>query len=622
MPTLAPVRIVIAGDDQFSKKFSKVSRGMLNAGRRMQGLGTAMTTRVTAPIALAGVGIVKTAHDFEKSLNSVEAKTGATGDQMATLGKQARKLGRDTGFTAIEAAQGMDFMAMAGRNVNQIMTEMPAVLDLAAASNTDLARTADIATNIMGAFDLESKDMTSTADVLAKTVSSANVDMEMLAETMKDAAPIADVLGMSIKDVSTLAGFLGNVGIQGTKAGTALKNIMTRMAAPPKAAQEWFDKLNVKTADLKGNFRGIVPIFKELGGKLNKLSQVKRLEAINAIFGKIPLSSAAKLATDLGKSNSKFIELAKSMEHTEGAAKRMSKIMLQGSVGSFARFMGSMSDLAIAIGQSGVLDVVAKLADGMSDLFRWFAKTNPTLLKFITVMGVLLALAGPLLMFGGMALHAFGLIGAGLTAVGGIAGLLATPIVGAMAVIMGALVAITTVISDVDSMLGQVALSLLLVWNPVIGVITYLVSRFDKLLPYFTLLKNALDTSLGGIDKGPGAKALIWLDNMVGQIFTNVKNLLDWATFGGLRLLADTFFTDKELKAAGLTEDGAIQGSALDRNSELSRNNMSQSILNPGGQENVTRVVFDNAPPGTSVIAEKGQQEIDFMNGPIMPGLQ
>ena len=623
MPTLAPVRIVIAGDDQFSKKFSKVSKGMLNAGRRMQGLGTAMTTRVTAPIALMGVGIVKTAHDFEKSLNSVEAKTGASGREMAFLAKQARQLGRDTGFTAIESARGMEFMAMAGRNVNEIMAEMPHILNLAAASNTELARTADIATNIMGAFGLQSKDMPMVADVLAKTTASANVNMEMLAETMKDAAPIAETLGMGIKDVSTIAGFLGNIGIQGTKAGTALKNIMTRMAAPPKKAREWMDRLGVSGADMKGNFRGVVPIFKDLGKAMKNLSQVKRLEAINAIFGKIPLSSAAKLAGDLAKNNSEFSKLAKTMENVEGAADKMTKIMLKGSVGAFARFMGSITDLAIAIGQAGILDAIASLADGLAAILRSVSKANPALIKLVSVMGILVALAGPILMFTGIALHAFGLIGASLAAIGGVAGLVTSPFVIFLATAVGALLAITTVISNIDNSLGSVALGLLTVWNPVLGVITYLVSRFDKLMPYFKLVSNALDTSMGGLSKGPGAKALIWLSDTIVRIFDNFKNLLDFATFGGLKVLANALFTDDELVAAGLTDEGAIKGSALDRNSDLSRNNMSQSIMGPKkSEDNVTRVVFDNAPPGTSAYVEKGKQEIDFMNGPIMPGLQ
>lgn len=517
----------------------------------------------------------------------------------------------------------MEFMAMAGRNATQIMAELPSVLDLSAAANTEVARTADIMTNVMGAFNIQSKDATKTADIFARATSSANVDMEMLAETMKDAAPIADVIGASLTDVATLAGFLGNVGIQGTKAGTALKNIFVRLAAPPTEAAKWFDKIGLKTSTLDGKLRPIPEVFQELGTKLRRLPEVKRLEAIDAIFGKIPISSAAKLVTDLGSTNSEFMKLANTMSKTEITAASMAAIMRKGSVGAFAKFAGALADMAIAIAASGVLDAISSIAITMSKVFTWVSKANPAIMKLAVVITTLIGLAGPLLMFTGIALHGFGLIGTSLAAVGGIAGLVALPFVKLLGVVSLAAIGITTAVTNIDNTLGSVALSLVTLWNPIAGAITYVIARFDKLIPYFNLVRNALDTSLTGIEKGPGARALIWIGDKIGQVFDNLKNLVDWATFGGLKVIADALFTDEELTSAGLTAEGAIKGSALDRQSELSRNSMSQSVLmQKGNQENVTRVVFENAPPGTTAIAEKGQQEIDFMNGPIMPGLQ
>ena len=217
---------------------AKLRKNIKGFGNGMSSVGKSMTVGLTAPIAAFGASTISTAVKFEQSMNKVEALTKATGKPLIKMRDLAKDMGASTQFSASQAADAMGFLGMAGMNTNQILTATPAILDLAAASGTDLARSADIASNIMGAFGLKAKDMTHIANVLARTTAGANVDMNMLAESMKAAGPVAKSYGLSIEETSAAIGLLGNVGIQGSLAGNSLKNMMLNLTAPASRAKK------------------------------------------------------------------------------------------------------------------------------------------------------------------------------------------------------------------------------------------------------------------------------------------------------------------------------------------------------------------------------------------------
>ena len=141
--------------------------------------------------------------------------------ELAALRAQARKLGADTMFSATEAAEGQAFLGMAGFDAKQIQAAMPGLLDMAKAGDTDLGRTADIGSNILGGFGLAAEEMSRVSDVLTQTMTTSNVTLEMLGETMKYVAPQARAAGASLEEMAAMTGLLGNVGIQSSQAGTA-----------------------------------------------------------------------------------------------------------------------------------------------------------------------------------------------------------------------------------------------------------------------------------------------------------------------------------------------------------------------------------------------------------------
>lgn len=283
----------------------------------------------------AMLSTIQTGVEFEQTLTNASAKF-PEGIRKGTeafrqLEDAARRVGATTEFTASQAAGGLNFLAMAGFNAKQSIAALPAVVDLATASGMDLARATDIASDTLGAFNLATKDsaqltknLTRINDVLAKTVTTANTDMEQLFETIKLGGPVATAAGASIETFAAAAGVLANSGIKATVAGTTLKNVFVRLAAPVGKASKLLKKLGVDTKDSQGNMRDVFDIFQDLDKSLVGLGSADKLGVLEEIFGKIPLAGVNVL---LSKGADGLREYRKELENSTGAAAKMAAIM-------------------------------------------------------------------------------------------------------------------------------------------------------------------------------------------------------------------------------------------------------------------------------------------------------
>lgn len=180
----------------------------------------------TAVVTALGVAAVKTASDFDSSMSQVAAVSGATGEDFDKLRAKAREMGAKTKFSASEAADAMNYMAMAGWKTSDMLDGIEGIMNLAAASGEDLATTSDIVTDALTAFGLTAKDSGHFADILAAASSNANTNVSMMGETFKYCAPIAGALGFSAEDTAEAIGLMANAGIKSSQAGTSLRTIM------------------------------------------------------------------------------------------------------------------------------------------------------------------------------------------------------------------------------------------------------------------------------------------------------------------------------------------------------------------------------------------------------------
>lgn len=323
--------------DQY-KEFGTVSGQQIQAagehvqqtGQSMQQVGKDMTTHVTMPIVAGFTAAIKTTADFDGQMSRVEAITGATGDEMDTMRKKAREMGAKTKFSATEAGEAMEYMGMAGWKTGDIVDGLDGIMNLAAASGEDLGTTSDIVTDAMTAFGLEAKSAGHFADVLAAASTNSNTNVGMLGESFKYVAPVAGAMGYSVEDTATALGLMANAGIKSSSAGTALRNVMTRMAKPTKESEAAMSRLGLSLTNDNGemkSFREIMDDMRKGFGQINM-----PVEDFNARVAE--LDAGLEDGTVSQKEYDKELEeLIKQAYGAEGAEKARAAAMLAGKQG-------------------------------------------------------------------------------------------------------------------------------------------------------------------------------------------------------------------------------------------------------------------------------------------------
>lgn len=365
-------------------------------GQLMSSVATGMSVAFPAKLAM----------DFEQQMAKVGAVSRASAADMDILSARAREMGRDTQFSAVEAGKGMEFLAMAGFSTQQTYAAIPGTLNLAAASGSDLGVACDIASNMMTGFGIEAERMGHVSDVLVSTFTSSNSTLETLGETMKYVAPVSKSLGVSFEDTAAMAGLLHNAGIQSSMAGTAMRSIMLRMAAPPSEAKKALESLAISTKDAVGNMRPMSDLLTELMVKTKDMGNAQKADIFKDIAGTESVSALMVLGDEAFKTTDKFgnaitnmagkqcTALEKYMEqikNCDGVAKTTADRMTATTHGALKRLGSAWSDVGITIGNfflpviTGAANVLTTVAGGIAS----FTEKFPNLSK-----GIALAVGG------------------------------------------------------------------------------------------------------------------------------------------------------------------------------------------------------------------------------------
>ena len=302
-------------------------------------------------LSLAGVGLgagsfVNTFTDFVSGMSNVKALSGATAEEFTLLTNKAEELGATTKFTASEAAEGMQYLAMAGWKTNDIIAAMPGLLNLAAAGGTSLGTAADIVSDVMTAMGMSADQASRAADIFARTATGTNTTIENLGETLKYAAPIAHSFGLELSEVSTITGMMANAGIKGSQAGTAIRSSLLEMASPAKAAQEVMKKLELTFSDSTGKMKSMNEIVRQLSEKFKGLSEQEKLAYANDLFG--TYASSAWLGV-IEQGADEFDRLYKSIDQSNGAAKDMANTQLDNLAGDMTLLQSAVDGMKISI---------------------------------------------------------------------------------------------------------------------------------------------------------------------------------------------------------------------------------------------------------------------------------
>ncbi|MBR3202499.1 MAG: phage tail tape measure protein, partial [Solobacterium sp.] len=400
-------------------KIDEVGKTLENVGNKMSSVGSSLTRNVTMPIAALGTAAVKTTADFDAQMSKVSAISGATGKQFDALRDKARVMGAKTKFSATEAAQGFEYMAMAGWKTEDMLSGIEGIMNLAAASGEDLATTSDIVTDALTAFGLSAEDSSHFADLLASASSNANTNVSMLGESFKYAAPVAGALGISAEDTSLALGLMANAGIKATQAGTNLRTGLTNLAKPSKDMQTYMDKYSislVKNADGSINLRDTMISLRE---KMGALSETEQAAAASAIFGK---NSMAGWLAIINSSDQDFEKLSGAIDNCDGSAQRMAETMQDNLSGQITILKSELQELMIQIGDSlmpTIRSIVGRIQDFVLKLQQMDEGTRNTILRlaaFAAAIGPVLLVVGKLTAGIGKGMQAFSSMGKSILA--------------------------------------------------------------------------------------------------------------------------------------------------------------------------------------------------------------
>ena len=289
---------------------------------------------------------ISTGMEFEAGMSQVEAVSGATAEEMKLLTAEAMRVGESTKFSASEAAEGLNYMAMAGWKSEDMLAGLEGMANLAASANTDLGTASDIVTDTLTAMGYAAGDSAKLADVMAAAASNANTNVEMMGYTFKYAAPVAGSLGYKMEDLAIATGLMANAGIKGEQAGTTLRAGLTNLVSPAKSAAEAMEKygINIKNAD--GTVKPLSETMELLRKKLGELPEAEQAAAASAIFGKEAMSGWLAV---INSTDEDFDKLSTAIYGSEGAALKMAQTMQDNLKGDVEELGGALDTIAIKI---------------------------------------------------------------------------------------------------------------------------------------------------------------------------------------------------------------------------------------------------------------------------------
>ncbi|MDU1409779.1 phage tail tape measure protein [uncultured Finegoldia sp.] len=360
-------------------------------GESLQSVGKALTLGVTAPLVGIGIKSVKTASEFEAAMSQVKAISGATGGDFKKLEDIAKKMGATTKFTAIDSAEALKYMGMAGWKTDQMIAGLPPIMNLAAASGENLGTVSDIVTDSLTAFGMKATDAARFSDVLAAAATNSNTNVGLMGETFKYAAPVAGALGYSIEDTAVAVGLMANAGIKGSQAGTALRSAFTRLVKPTKEVEKGLAMIGLKADDFRG--KSLHETIDILRDSFQGLDGDQKAQIASMVFGQRAMSGMLGI---INASEEDYNKLSKAIQNSSGSADEMAKIMNDNLQGDLVLLKSAIEGAAIAIGERlrpFIRDVVQKIKEWVD----WFNQLDPATQDMIVKIGIFAAAIGPVL---------------------------------------------------------------------------------------------------------------------------------------------------------------------------------------------------------------------------------
>ncbi len=506
------------------QKIGAVGEKLQNVGSAIEDAGHKLMP-VTAAVGGLATAAVKVASDFDSAMSQVAAVSGATGKELDALRDKAREMGSKTKFSASEAAEAMNYMAMAGWKTGDMLDGIEGIMNLAAASGEDLATTSDIVTDALTALGLSAADSGHFADILAAASSNANTNVSMMGETFKYCAPVAGALGFTAEDTAEAIGLMANAGIKSSQAGTAMRTMLTSLTGEVTFVGDAFGELTVQTTNTDGSMRSLGDILTDCRAAFAQMSESERAANAEALVGKNAMSGFLAVMNaapgDIEKLNS-------AINNCDGTAEKMAETMQDNLAGQLTILKSQLEELAISIGEI-LMPSIRQIVGWIQGLVDWLNGLDEGTKKVIVTVALVAAALGPVLIVVGKVVSAVGTI---LTVIPKIAGAVSGVIGFVSGTVIPAVSAVVAAIGWVPIAIAAVIAAVVLLYNKcewfrdaVNAVWTqvkdFFVSAWEAICSFFTETIPAAWESLVSFFQGiPTWWSGLW--QSVGDFFNNI----------------------------------------------------------------------------------------------------
>lgn len=363
-----PLKTVQREMERTAKTNQRLGRDIQKIGSGISSVGESLMP-VAAGITAIGVAGGKAFIDFDSIITGAAAKAGATTEEMEMMRQKASQFGADFPISATQAAEGMDRLAAAGYDANQVVGVMPSVITAAVASGEDLATTSDVVSNALNIWNLKQGDIAQNAirvaDVVQMASNKSSLGMADFGLAMQYAGAPAATLNVSIEQLATAMAIMKNNGIEASTIGTSLRSVFSRLSEPPKPAAEAIEALGLQVKDASGNFLGLQPIVEQLRGKILNLSNTEQVAYAKALAGEEAYSGLLALVKTAPE---EYQALQNAMDSATGSSQAQFEVMKGTLKNSIDGMLGSLESLAINFGS-----VLTPQIKAMTDAIGGFA---------------------------------------------------------------------------------------------------------------------------------------------------------------------------------------------------------------------------------------------------------
>ena len=394
------------------EKMGVLGETLQSAGDKISGVGQKLLP-VTAGVTALGTIAVKTGADFDSAMSKVAAVSGATGSEMDALREKAHEMGSKTKFSASEAADAMNYMAMAGWKTNDMLSGIEGIMNLAAASGEDLASTSDIVTDALTAFGLSASDSGHFADILAAASSNANTNVSMMGETFKYAAPVLGSLGYSAEDSAIAIGLMANAGIKSSQAGTALRSAITNLAKPTDTVASAMEQYGISLTDSSGKMYSLRELMEQLRQKLGGLSEAEQAQVAASLFGKEAMSGMLAIINgspaDFEKLSNAIDTCSDTVDGYNGTTEKMAAVMQDNLAGQVTILKSQLEELAISFSDI-LMPTIRSIVSRIQELVDKLNQLDPQTKETIAKIALVAAALGPMLVVLGKTISSVGTV--------------------------------------------------------------------------------------------------------------------------------------------------------------------------------------------------------------------